>query len=307
MNFTLRKLTTEVRTFHRWVRPTLMELKRRKDKMGEVETNRRSTFLEWNYNAELYAFGKRLGEEFNNVFLKNALLERSYIDQEELRQRKVGIEPELSVSDNSSLSIDGGKLMDSFVQQYLETTLPNLPKRYVIKLRDYLLSEEVLARVSKGIGIDDLVLCAEFPVTKNTLARTLKSVVQALALSQGPERAHRFVRDLVLVELVDQDLTSFCSPEHPMDTLQEALKESGSEPAEPRLIAEVGRNSILASYQVGIYLNKKMIGRGFGEDIKTARDMAAWDALWRRWGILCQKRPLPFKLELQLKLGTESC
>lgn len=85
-----------------------------------------------NYNAELYAFGKRLGEEFNNVFLKNALLERSYIDQEELRQRKVGIEPELSVSDNSSLSIDGGKLMDSFVQQYLETTLPNLPKRYVM-------------------------------------------------------------------------------------------------------------------------------------------------------------------------------
>lgn len=106
------------------------------------------------------------------------------------------------------------------------------------------------------------MLFQEFPVTKNTLARTLKSVVQALALSQGPERAHRFVRDLVLVELVDQDLTSFCSPEHPMDTLQEALKESGSEPAEPRLIAEVGRNSILASYQVGIYLNKKMIGRG---------------------------------------------
>lgn len=83
MNFTLRKLTTgtisfnsnevnyyffsfckreifaEVRTFHRWVRPTLMELKRRKDKMGEVETNRRSTFLEWLVFSRLIFFLKK--------------------------------------------------------------------------------------------------------------------------------------------------------------------------------------------------------------------------------------------------------
>lgn len=275
--------------------------------MDFIEPNRRSGFLEWNYNAELYAFGKRLGEDFNKDLLKNALIEKSYIEQEELRQKKVGIEPDLSIKDNSNLSADGEKLIDSYINHYLEATLPNLPRRYVKKLKEYLLSEELLAKISKGIGLDDLVLCAEFPVAKSTLARTLKSVIQALALSQGSERANRFVRDLVLVELVDQDLTSFCIPENPLDTLQDILKKSGADPAESRLIAEVGRNSVLASYQVGIYSNQKMIGRGFGENIETARNMAACDALWRRWGILSQRRPFPFKLELPLKLTSGSC
>ncbi|KAK9511963.1 hypothetical protein O3M35_000517 [Rhynocoris fuscipes] len=295
------------RSFHRWVRPTLQQLYHKKKKMGPFEPNPRSEYLEWNYESELYSFGKRIGEEFHSSLLKNALIEKSYIVKEEERQRAVGIEPDSSVKDNSNMAVDGEKIISSYVTQYLETTLPCLPKKYIRNLKEYLLSEEILARVSKGIGIDDIVLCADYPVTNCTLARTLKSVVQALALSSGIERANGFVRDLIIVELVGKDLTEFCTPENPLDTLQTLLKEIGAEPAEPRLITEAGRNTLLASYQVGIYSDKKMIGRGFGESISTAVDMAACDSLWRKWGINSQRRPFPFKLELPPKLTAGSC
>lgn len=58
--------------------PTLKELKRRRDKIGPEEPSPRSSYLEWNYDGEVYAFGKRLNENFDEDLLKTALVNRSY-------------------------------------------------------------------------------------------------------------------------------------------------------------------------------------------------------------------------------------
>lgn len=121
----------------------------------------RATFIEWNWNSELFAFSKRLHEDFNPQHLQEAFTLRSYIVQEELRQQDVGIEsPVTNLKDNSELANSGSDLLSNYVEMFISSQLPKLPTIGVRALRDYLLSDEVLANVSKHIGTNDLILSA---------------------------------------------------------------------------------------------------------------------------------------------------
>lgn len=90
-------------------------------------------FLLRNYDTEIYAFSKRLGEEFNNDLLQQALTERSYIIREEERQKNVGIDqPTLNLSDNKELVSKGSDFIDDVVKRYLRTVLPRLPEEGIM-------------------------------------------------------------------------------------------------------------------------------------------------------------------------------
>lgn len=65
-------------------------MKRRRDKIGLEPEQPRSSFLEWNYEAELFAFGKRLGEEFDRNLLKKALIQREYANLQEFKAQETG-------------------------------------------------------------------------------------------------------------------------------------------------------------------------------------------------------------------------
>lgn len=93
------------RQIKRWVAPTLIELKLRENKLGGKVTNPRNTFLEWNLEAELYAFGKRLNEEFDADLLLQAFTDRSYVIKEEMKQKEM--EFDLKMKDNRELADEG--------------------------------------------------------------------------------------------------------------------------------------------------------------------------------------------------------
>ncbi|XP_060864856.1 large ribosomal subunit protein mL44 [Metopolophium dirhodum] len=287
-------------SFHRWLAPTLRELKRRKDIQGPEKPVHRKTFLEWNYDTEIYAFSKRLGEEFNNDLLQQALTERSYIIREEERQKNVGIEqPTLNLSDNKDLVSKGSDFIDDIVKRYLRTVLPRLPEEGIIGIHKYLTSIETLSHVSFHIGTSDLILCAEFPVEKPTLSNVLKSIIAALIESSGDSRAALFVRDFIITQIADKDLHQFWEPEEPIKLLSEILARDGIQSPEPRLIGCSGKNTILACFRVGLYTpdTKHMIGLGFGETIDIAHEMAARDSLRQLFGT-SDNILLPFNLKL---------
>ncbi|XP_066905116.1 large ribosomal subunit protein mL44 isoform X2 [Halyomorpha halys] len=279
------------RQFHRWVAPTLKVLYKRKREMGPEPISRRSDFIEWNYKAEIYAFGKRLGEDFREELLREAFTEKSFINLEAEKLKKVGVDPQLDMKDNSNFSVEGEKFISQCVLQYLVTVLPSLPSEHIKSIHNFLVSDEKLSTVSKNIGIDDLVLSAEYPPEECTLSRTLKGVIHALVLSSGEERASKFVKDFIVTQLCEEDITPLCTPENPI----EKLKSTVGTNIESRIIVESAQNSLLANYQVGIYQEKKLIGRGCGESPWIAEEMAALDALWRLWGIPSNKKPFPIK------------
>lgn len=82
-----------------------MELKRREEKNGGKVTNPRNTYLEWNLEAELFAFGKRLNEDFDPDLLLQAFTDRSYVIKEELKQKELNID--IKMKDNKELAEEG--------------------------------------------------------------------------------------------------------------------------------------------------------------------------------------------------------
>lgn len=140
-----------------------------------------------NYDTELYAFSKRLGENFENNLLQNALTERSYIISEEEKQKEVGIEkPILDLTDNRELAEKGSIFIDDIVKRYLRTVFPKLPEEgilyvYLINIdkqfffihvlisffcggsretHRFLTNVDTLSNVSFHIGTSDIILCA---------------------------------------------------------------------------------------------------------------------------------------------------
>ncbi|XP_046386184.1 39S ribosomal protein L44, mitochondrial isoform X2 [Ischnura elegans] len=256
------------RGIKRWVAPTRMEMRKRKEKMGPQPISRRSAFVEWNYAAEIYAFGKRLSEDFEEDLLKQALTHKSYLDVEIERQKEVGIEDgHLTLKDNTGLIEEGEKFMTYYIKGYLRIMLPQFPEEGICAVHDYLMTNEVLAHVSSHIGTKDILLCAEYPPSEKTLANTIKAIVGALLKGEenkeeAQSTAGGLVHDLVITQLAGRDLNELWVGlgGNAIATLAAILHRDGRGPPEPRLLYEAGPSTILASYAVGIYSDKELVG-----------------------------------------------
>lgn len=99
-------------------------------------------------------------------------------------------------------------------------------------------------------------------VEESTLADTFKAVVAALEKSQSLNRANTFIKDFLIVQLNDKDLFDLWEPKEPYNQLQKELEKRGILNVEPRLCNVAGKNTILAAYRVGLYVEKKLIGIG---------------------------------------------
>lgn len=267
---------------------------------GPQPEQHRSEFLEWNYEAEIFAFGVRLNEKFSASLLQQAFVDRSYIVQEEMKQRAVGIEkPVLNLSDNSRLIQKGEELLSDFTNSYLNLLLPKFPRDGIKAIHQHLMSEKTLAHVSSHLGTKDLILTADFPVPQKTLASSLKAVIGALFESSGDVRAYEFIRDFVVTQLNQIDLNELWQIDDPMELLNEICKDKKLAALEPRLISDVGRNTLLATYHVGLYSNKQMIGAGFGEDITIATEEAAKDSLRNLFKTNLNMKPFDFRIPVE--------
>ncbi|XP_032689482.1 39S ribosomal protein L44, mitochondrial [Odontomachus brunneus] len=293
------------RHIKRWVSPTMKELTSRKKqafkKLGYVPIPKRDTFLEWNRSAEIFAFNKRLSEDFDIEKLEQAFTHRSYIFKEEQKQKEMGIEnPILDIKDNSTFIRKGEKLVSKIVQNYLTEALPLASEDVINSLHDYLLSEEILAKASLHIGAKDIILTEEHPVAQETLAETFFALTAALEESVDTNHAGKFIRDFLIVILAEKDLTEIWNPSQPCETLNNILQKQNRFPAEPRLIAHAGKNTLLAAYHIGMYSNKEFLGSGYGQTIQEAKDVAAINVLSRMFGLLDSSNPIKFDKTVNL-------
>ncbi|XP_068157530.1 large ribosomal subunit protein mL44 [Drosophila tropicalis] len=290
------------RQIKRWVAPTLRELAHRQQKKGPRIAEPRSGYVEWNYRSELYSFGKRLSENFELPVLQQAFTDPSYAHKEEERQRKFGIEEEdLKIAHNAYLAEKGGHLVAAYVEAYLKQSLPKIPEEGLEALANYLLSTETLANVSRHLGSTDLIYSSEYPPSDEILANSLKAVIGALSDSSGVERAFVFIRDFICTQLNQKDLLEIWTPVEPFKLLKDACQQRQWSEPEPRLQGDCGKNTVLAAYQVGIYSNRQMLGKGFGETVQTAKEMAAIDALQTLFDLHDNRRTFDFSLHVETK------
>lgn len=303
LNRCYRPVQFETRRFiKRYIAPTQMEITRRKKKLGPQPESIRSNFLEWNRGSELYSFNARLSEKFDTTLLDQAFIHRSYIIKEEENQKQQGIQdPKLDISDNRELIENGRTFVSKVVKKYLHENLPNLPDDGIMGIHNYLLSEECLANASIHIGTKDLILTAEHPVLKETLANTFLALAAALVESVDANHAAIFVRDFLITILADKELPSVWIPSNPLQELNDILSKEGRGLAEPRIIGEAGVNTLLASYHVAVYSDKQCLGIGCGVTVNEAKEVAAVDALCKIYGLADSSKPIRFNKVIEME------
>lgn len=128
-----------------------------------------------------------------------------------------------------------------------------------------------------------------YPPSAEVFVKTLKAIIGARAESapsgdiSSLDAAYNFVRDFVCTSLNQLDVNEIWPKleDGPYKLLQEICAEQKIGTPEPRLIGEMGRNTLLATYHIAIYdeKTKKVLGTGFGDSVDHGVDMAAKNAL----------------------------
>lgn len=289
------------RYIHRWISPTQMEITKRKKKLPPQPEPKRSSFIDWNRSAEIYAFNYRLSEKFDTEKLNQAFVHKSYAVEEAKQQEKIGIkDPAVSIQDNEEFIKKGRQVITDAIKKYLNHHLPRLPEEGAMKIHDYLVSEEILAKASQHIGAKDIILTGEHPVARETMANTFVALVGALAESVNDDHAAVFVQDFLIAGLAEKDLTEIWTPAEPFEMLNDIISSERKTPIEARIIGQAGKNTILSVYHIGIYANKEYLGSGFGQTIEEAKNVAAINIMAEMFGLSHSSQPLRFDEKLNL-------
>ncbi|XP_072263806.1 large ribosomal subunit protein mL44 [Pyxicephalus adspersus] len=293
---------SQVRGVKRWVRPYLLMLERKKRLEGPPKPVPRYQQPSFDYHAEILAFSKRLNEAFSTELLKTAFVNRSYVVKEEGERRELGMDEEtatLNLQDNSELAQHGVDFTVSYITNTIQQAFPNLPVVGVKAVVDYLTSQQVLGHIAKNLGIDDLTLSSECPLSLETLQRTFYGIIGALLESSGPDTTGIFLQDFIITELIGKDLFEIWSVRDPMSLLVEQLSQRNVSPPEPRLTRESGASTVLPVYFVGLYCNKQLIAEAPGETIFAAEEEAARVALRKMFGFAENRRPWDYSTSRQ--------
>lgn len=281
-----------MRSIKRWVSPTIRELNRNKKYYAEKlpQVHKRSGFIDWNFNAEIYSYGKRLNENFDLKLLERAFIQRSYVIQEELRLEKLGVENEdLMMPDNRELAEKGLKLAKNYVETYLRYHLPHYPNEGIAAVQNYLLSTEKLAYISTNLGSKEIILAEEYPPSDESLAQTFLAIIGALEESQNDgnlERPYNFIRDFICTHLNQLDINEVWKIDNPFELLKQICAKKNIKNIEPRIIGDLSKNDILSCCRIGIYDSdtKKLLGTGFGDTYDNGIETASIDALAKFFG-----------------------
>merc|ERR1719331_52141 len=234
-----------------------------------------------------------LGEKFDQRLLAEAMVTPGQVEKDQEHQWRLGVEVEEGARNHSELASAGMCCIKRTLESWLAAAVPNFPTEGRLAVVEYLTSEQLLAEVGFHIGLKELVLSPVYPPTREELATSFKAVIGALARTDEG-RAKQLVVDLVASQLHGKDLNELWSVRNPMRELTATRESMGKSAPESRLLWENAPGSILASYTVGIYVDRELIGESPGETLESAEEMAARDALRNLHRTSEHAAPLPW-------------
>ncbi|KRZ11990.1 Uncharacterized protein T11_12575 [Trichinella zimbabwensis] len=258
-------LTISCRYKKRWYRDYIRDLWGRRVLLGPDKDVPRSSFPSWNYNAELFALKSRIGTNLNDDTLRRALIDQSYVIRE-IDERKQLLDASSDVEFASSVLTD---IQDN----------TDLIRKAA---HDFITSEEKLAKISRELGIYDLLMADNFPYNNSLMSNSLRAIVGAILFDGNKAEAGYFVQDFVLTQLINVDINELWYFKEPLKILTAVMEKNNRGTPEPRILRSSGEFTVTPVYVVGIYSDKKLIAAG--ESLLIATEMAARDCLKNLWG-----------------------
>ncbi len=223
----------------------------------------------------LEKLSKKLDVKFNNIeFLQQAVTHRSYLNEH--RNYKF--------DHNERLEFLGDAVLELVVTEYLYQNFPN-PEGELTNWRAALVNGEMLAKISKRLGVEEFLLMSKGEA-KDTgrarqylLANAFEAIVGAMYLDQkekGYETAQRFIMKNVVVELpeiIEKKLYM-----DPKSRFQEEAQDKVGVTPSYRVVTESGPDHD-KKFRVGVFLNDEMVAEGEGASKQEAQRNAAEEGL----------------------------
>ena len=214
---------------------------------------------------------KKLGVEFQNLdLLQQALTHRSYLNEHR----------DYKLAHNERLEFLGDAVLELVVTKHLYNNYPD-PEGDLTNWRAALVNGEMLAKVSKKIGVEEFLLMSKGE-SKDTgkartylLANAFESITGAIYIDQGENgfaEAEKFIMKNIISEL--PEILEKKLYMDPKSRFQEVAQEKESITPSYRVIEEAGPDHD-KKFIIGVYLGEKMIATGEGFSKQEAQRNAA--------------------------------
>ncbi len=208
-----------------------------------------------------------------NILLQ-ALTHRSYLNEN----------PKWGQDHNERLEFLGDAVLELVVTEYLYKNYPN-PEGEMTNWRAALVNAVMLARIATEFDLNDYVLLSRGE-SKDTgrarqyiLANAMESLIGAIYLDQGYEASEEFIKKFILKELpgiIENQLYRDAK-----SVFQEKAQEKVGITPTYEVLKEWGPDHA-RNFQVGVFLEKEMVGAGEGPSKQEAQQVAASDALKKK-------------------------
>src|SRR3989338_1365702 len=214
----------------------------------------------------------KINLKFNDQdLLQTALTHRSYLNENR----------SYSLPHNERLEYLGDAVLELVTTEYLYRNFDS-PEGELTNFRSALVNYRLLSEVAREIGLDEHILLSRGEA-KDTgrarqviLANAIEALIGAVYLDQGWDVSKVFIETFVLSRLpaIMKD-QSYLDPK---SRLQEIIQERMAITPIYRVMAESGPDHAKV-FEVGVYIDDRLIGQGSGPAKQDAEVVAAKDAL----------------------------
>jgi len=215
---------------------------------------------------------QKLGVTFKNKdFLHQALIHRSYLNEH----------PKFRLDHNERLEFLGDAVLELVVTDNLFHKYPN-PEGELTNWRAALVNAKMLAKIAKGLGINDFLLLSRGEAKdigrarQYLLANALEAIIGAIYLDQGLKVTASFVKNYILNEL--PQILAKKLYQDPKSVFQEKAQEKAGITPTYEVLKEWGPDHA-KHFVVGVFLEKELVAQGEGLSKQIAQEEAAKKAL----------------------------
>ncbi len=216
---------------------------------------------------------KKLGVRFKNKdLLVQAFVHRSYLNEN----------PDFHLYHNERLEFLGDAVIEQAVTNYLFNKYPKEQEGRLTSWRAALVNSKMLAKIAEELSFNDFLLLSRGEAKETgksrqyILANTFEAFIGSLYLDQGTEPCEKFLRKHLVKELphiIEEGLSKGGK-----SLFQEKAQEKTGITPCYKVLKEWGPDHE-KNFQVGVYLENKLIAKGQGTSKQEAEEKAAQNAL----------------------------
>ncbi|MCR4324123.1 MAG: ribonuclease III [Candidatus Curtissbacteria bacterium] len=223
---------------------------------------------------ELDSLQKILKIKFKDkALLKNAFIHRSYINEHK----------DFKGLPNERLEFLGDSVLSLFVSRHLYDQLPLSPEGELTQIRASLVRTETLAKLAKNLSLGKYLYLSKGEEesggrdNKSILANTFEALIGAIYLDQDQEVTQSIIKQTILDHWEELAKNAVIDNK---SKLQETLQKKFHKSPVYRLEKTWGPDHD-RRFEIAVYLEDHVLGRGVGKNKQAATQNAAKDALTR--------------------------